>query len=152
MFLPSSGILQKGNPFVRNVEEDNRSTQHTTCTNDLHIQNVCNTDQNKDQHLPADSPESHFAGELLLRDGTHYPRQIIGHYKDHQCNHKSVAAAKEIAQPAPRLQLTPFELHSRILSFRFPRFLIFVYKKSDCPFEQSPDSINCYSNRTLKDI
>lgn len=56
----SSGIFQKGNTFVRNVEEDNRSTQHTTYTDDLHIQNVCNTDQNKDQHLPADSPESNF--------------------------------------------------------------------------------------------
>lgn len=66
-----SCVLQKAHTFIGNVEENHSGSQHTAGANDLHIKDVCNSDQQEDEHLSADAPEADLAGEVLVCNGAH---------------------------------------------------------------------------------
>ena len=45
------GVLKDGNTFVRDVEENHSRAQNAPVADDIHIQDVGHTHQDKDEHL-----------------------------------------------------------------------------------------------------
>lgn len=66
-----SGILQQGHTLVGNVEKDDSRAENAARPNHLQIKDVCNPNQNEDQHLPADALKTYTAGQFPIGDGTH---------------------------------------------------------------------------------
>ena len=56
-----SGILQKGNPFIGKVEENDSRPEYAAGSDDLSVKHMPDSDQQEDKHLPADSPETDLA-------------------------------------------------------------------------------------------
>ena len=92
-------VLQKAHTLVGEVKEDDRRAKDAACADHLYIQDVGNPNQQEDQHLPADTLKSHFAGQLLVRDGAHHACDVIHRHEYHQGDEQPIAAAQEIAQP-----------------------------------------------------
>ena len=86
------------------------------------IQDVGDSYQKEDQHLPADAPKPYVAGQRLIRNGAHHTGQIIHHYKKHQGDQQPVIPAKEIPQPSAysgkcHLDHVPKFFHYKYLAF-----------------------------------
>ena len=128
-----SCILQKAHALIGNVEENHCDSQHTACSDNLHIQHIGNANEQENQHLAADALKADLTGEVLVRNGTHYPGDIINHHKGKQCVEQTVTAAKELAKPAAdackyKLNAVPEFFHDIV-----PPFLKNWYEKSSCP-------------------
>src|SRR5699024_1017574 len=93
------GVLNNAHALVGQIKEDHCRAQYRACSNDLHVQDVGDPHQQEDQHLAADTLESHLAVELLVRYGTHYARDVVRHRKHHQGDEQPIVAAKEVAKP-----------------------------------------------------
>lgn len=70
-------ILHQRQALVGNVEKDNCCTQNTARAYDTDIQNVCDTNQQEDQHLAADAFEADLAGKRMVIDGTHDTSDVV---------------------------------------------------------------------------
>ena len=93
-------ILKKAYTLIGNVEKDHSGTKHTAGTDDLHIEDVCNSDQQEDEHLSADAFESDLTGEVFVCNCTHDASDVIDYHKGEQCVKQTVTAAKEVAKPS----------------------------------------------------
>ncbi len=76
------GVLRQGQSLVGEVEEDDRRAQHARMPQHLHVDDVADPHQQKDQHLAADALEADLAGELLVRDGAHDAGQVVAGHED----------------------------------------------------------------------
>ena len=94
------GVLQQGQPLIREIEEDHRRAHDAPGSNHIHIQDVGDAHQQENQHLPTDALETNGAGELLVRRRAHDPRDVVNDCEGHQREEQAVTAAQEPAQPA----------------------------------------------------
>ena len=95
-------ILHQRQALVGNVEKDNCCAQNTAGAYDTDIQNVCNANQQENQHLAADAAKADRAGKRVVIDGAHNAGQIIDNYKGEKCIQQTITAAKEISKPAAK--------------------------------------------------
>ena len=58
-------IFNQGQTFIRDVEEDDCRPQDTNLSEYIDVDDVCDADQNEDQHLAADAAKADRRGELL---------------------------------------------------------------------------------------
>ena len=65
------GIFQQGNAFVREIEEDHGCTQRRPGANYMGIQNVSNTHQHENDHLPRNPAKSDSRRQSFVLNGTH---------------------------------------------------------------------------------
>src|SRR5699024_9795777 len=130
-------VLQNAYTLITQIEEDHRCPDHTSRSNDLHINDVGDANQKEDQHLPANSLKSHMAGQLLVRHGTHNACKIIHHRKQHQGDEQAVTSPKEVPKPSAhsrkdQLDHVPEFFHNEIP--RFPEIKRTPHKSADCRF------------------
>ena len=116
------GVLRQGQSLVGEVEEDDRRAQHARMPQHLHVDDVADPHQQKDQHLAADALEADLAGELLVRDGAHDAGQVVAGHEDDERDQETVASAEEVAEPASdggedELDRVPEFLHGFNLRF-----------------------------------
>ena len=93
-------VLQQAHALIGEIKEDDCRAKHRACADDLYIHDVGDSNQQEDQHLPADALKAHLAGQLLVRDGAHHAGDVIHRHEHHQGDEQPVAAAQEIAQPS----------------------------------------------------
>ena len=62
-------ILQEIHALVRDIEKDNCRSQDIACADDLHIQNIGNSNQQENQYLFFNAFEPCLAGQLFIYDG-----------------------------------------------------------------------------------
>lgn len=92
-------IFKKAYTLIGNVEKDHGGTKYTAGTDDLHIKDICNSNQQEDKHLSADAFKSDLAGEAFVCNCTYDASDVIDHHKGEQCVEQTVTAAKEVAKP-----------------------------------------------------
>ena len=110
-------ILKKAYTLIGNVEKDHGGTKHTTGTDDLHIKNICNPNQQEDEHLSADALKAHFTGEVFVCNCIHDACDVVDHHKCEQCVKQTVTATEEVAKPSSdsckcKLNRVPEFLHN----------------------------------------
>ena len=93
-----SCVLQKAHTFIGNVEENHCGSQHTACSDHLHIQHIGNAHEQENQHLAADALKSDLDGEAFVCNGAHHPGDVVDHHKGKQCVEQTVTAAEEVAK------------------------------------------------------
>ena len=93
-------IFNQGQAFIRDVEEDDCRPQDTNLSEYIDVDDVCDADQNEDQHLAADAAKADRRGELFVADRTHDAGDVVADDKDEQRIEQAVAAAKKVAKPA----------------------------------------------------
>ena len=113
-------ILHKGNTLIGQIKENDCGPQHTSRTEDLHVHQVADADQNKNQDLFEDAPEADLRGQLLIHDGAHNPGEVVQNYEGQQCVQQAVAPTEEVAQPATdsgedKLDSVPKFFHDDVL-------------------------------------
>ena len=64
------GVLRKAHALIRDVEEDHRRAQYAARTNDLHIEDVGDPDEQENQHLAALEPyvKVNFGGTVFTKE------------------------------------------------------------------------------------
>src|SRR5574344_2535323 len=93
-------IFNQGQTFIRDVEEDDCRPQDTSLSEYIDVEDVCDADQNEDQHLAADAAKADRRRELLVVDCAHDTGDVVADDKDQQRIEQAVATAKEVAKPA----------------------------------------------------
>ena len=93
------GILQKGYTLVGDVEGNNRRPQNASAAQHIDVQNICDANQHKNQHLAANTTKAHLAGKRVVGNGAHYTCDIVDDHKGDQGIQQSIAVAQEVAQP-----------------------------------------------------
>ena len=73
-----SCILQHGHTFIGQIEENDCGSQNAALAQNVHIQNIGQTNQCENQHLAADATETYRAGQRV-------PLQRYIHGKGLQC-------------------------------------------------------------------
>ena len=114
------GVFQQAHTFIGKVEENHRRPQNTCPTEHIDIQNVSDAHKGEDQHLAADSFEAHFAGKVLVRDGTQNAGDVVDDHKGNQGIQKSIHSAEKPAEKAAQgserdLNAIPNLFHIRFL-------------------------------------
>ena len=79
-----SSIFHQRNAFIRDIEKNYSGTKNAACSDNIDIQDICYADQKEDQHLAADTTESHLAGKGVVIDSTHDTRDVINCNKGNQ--------------------------------------------------------------------
>lgn len=91
-------IFKKAHNFIENVEKDHSGTKHTVGADDLHIKDICNPNQQKDEYLSADAFKAHLTGEGVIRNCTHDACDVVDRHKCEQYVKQTVTAAEEVAK------------------------------------------------------
>lgn len=91
-------ILKKAHTFIGNIEKDHSGTKHTAGADDLHIKDVCNSDQQEDEYLSADAFKAHLTGESFVCNRTHDAGDVVDHHKCEQCVKQTVTATEKVAK------------------------------------------------------
>ena len=128
-----SGIFQKGDALVGNVEKYHRCSKYRACSDHLHIKDICNPHQQKNQYLSADALKPDFTGQFFLPNGTHHSRDIIHRHKGKQGIEQPVKAAQKPSEPSSGSRKNKLNRVPKFFHVKFLSFFDFVYEKSDCP-------------------
>lgn len=84
-------VLNKGNAFIGEIEEDDSRAQDAAAANHLRVNNMTDAHQQENQHLAADAPKAHLAGQGLIGDadggGHPYPRKKDRLAESHRGEH-----------------------------------------------------------------
>jgi len=72
-----SYILQQRNAFIGKGRRKLQCSEAQHRTYHMQIEDVCNSNQQESQYLPADSKEAHFAGRLMIVHCAHNSGNII---------------------------------------------------------------------------
>ena len=95
-----SGVLQERDALIGQVEEDHRRAQSAALSQHIHVHQVADAHQHKDEYLPADALKAHGAGQLLVRDGAHHTGDVVHQHEGDQRVEKTVHASQVPAQEA----------------------------------------------------
>ena len=90
--------------FNGKEEKDDRGTENAGFIQDLHVQNMGKSHQQKDEHLAADAFEADGGTELLVWYSAHDAGNVVNRDKDDQRIEQAVAAAEEVAQPCAQAE------------------------------------------------
>ena len=117
-----SALSQLCEKSFGDVEENNCGSQDTAGPDDLHIKDVCNPDQQENQHLPADTLEAHSAGKILVRNGAQNAGNVVDDHKGNQSIQESIHTAEKPAEKAAQgserdLNAIPNLFHIRFLLY-----------------------------------
>ena len=87
----------------------------------MQIDDVRDTDQHDDEHLPTDALEAHLAGELLISNCAHQTGDVVDHHENDERSHQAVHTSYEIAEIAAdgsssRLNLGPDQMSLPLLA------------------------------------
>lgn len=129
------GILRERYALVGDVEEDHRRAKNAARADDLHIEDVGDPHEQKNQYLAADTLEADLTGEVLVGDGAHDARDVVDCHERHKSDEQTITATEKVAEPSTdcrknELNGVPEFFHTLVPSFLW---LNFVYEKSDCP-------------------
>ena len=94
------GILNQGYPLIGQIEENDRSAEHTDRAKYLNVQKMADTNQGKNQDLAEDALEADSRGELMIGHRAHDPSNVIQNNKGQERVQQAITAAEEIAEPA----------------------------------------------------
>lgn len=94
------GVLQQGNTFIGQIEENHSGTKDAALAEYMDIQNIADTYQGEDQNLPADALEADFAGQGFVDGGAHDASDVVDHHEGDQRIQKAVKATQEPAAKA----------------------------------------------------
>lgn len=94
------GVLGEGDPFVRDVEEDDRRPQNPFVTEHVDVEDIGDADQNEDQDLAADPFEADGTRQLPVRDGAQHTGDVVADHEDDERDQKPVTASEEVSEPS----------------------------------------------------
>ena len=94
------GVLYQRHAFIGDVKEDHGGAKDAARADNLGVDDMPDTDEQEDEHLPADAFKAHLAGQILIRHSAHDARDVVDHNKGDQRIEQTVTAAEEPAQPA----------------------------------------------------
>ena len=86
-------VFQHAHALVGEVEAHHGPAQCAAGAYDVQVYDVRHTDQQEDEHLAADAPETHSAGQLFVGNGAHEPGHVVEDDEDDQRDHQAVHAS-----------------------------------------------------------
>ncbi len=84
------GVFQHGHAFVGKVEAYHGPAQRAAGAYDVQVYDVRHAHQQEDQHLAADAPEAHGAGQLPVIDRAHDAGHVVEDDENDQRDHQTI--------------------------------------------------------------
>ena len=91
-------VLQDGNSFIGDVEENDGRAQDRVLAENIDVQDVCDTDDAENDDLLGDALEADAAGQLLMGDRHKDAGNVVDHHKGDQGKKKAVCPAEQPAK------------------------------------------------------
>ena len=89
-------VLDDGNSFIRDIEENHGRAQDTAAPDDVGIEDVCNAHKGEDSDFLADSLKADGTGQFLFHNRTENTCDVVRRHKHNEGIEQIVEAAKEL--------------------------------------------------------
>lgn len=115
-------VLQDGQAFIGQVEENHSGANRCAVLKHLRIDNIRHAHQQEDAHLLGNALKAHLAGQLLADARRKDTGEVVGHHKDDECVEEAIKASEEPAEKTAqcrksKLELVDYILHTCTLPF-----------------------------------
>lgn len=115
-------VLQDGQAFIGQVEENHSGTDRCAVLKDLRVDDVGNPNQQEDAHLLGNALKAHLAGQFLADTRRKDAGEVVGHHKDDERVEEAIKASEKPAEKTAqcrksKLELVDYILHTCTLPF-----------------------------------